>query len=60
MLIKDIKKSMVYTALSICTCKANSLYTNMSKIYTHQYLLLINELSITLPKLFTTKINSCA
>ncbi len=48
---KGIGRSMVHTALSISTCKAKSLYTNISGIWIHQSLLIINELSMIQLKL---------
>lgn len=43
---KGIEKSILYIALSISTCKAKSLCTNISKIWFHQSSLIINGKSI--------------
>lgn len=43
---KSIGESIIYTALSINTHKAKSLSINISKLYTHCLLFIIDELSI--------------
>lgn len=43
---KGIRKSIVYIALSISTCKAKNLYTNVSRIWIHQSLFIIDKSSM--------------
>ncbi len=50
---KSIGRSMVHIALRISTYKAQSLYTNVSGIWTHQFLLIIYELSMIELELLT-------
>lgn len=45
-LAEGIGGNTIHTALSISICKAKSLYTNVSRIWTHQSLLIIDELSM--------------
>lgn len=43
---EDIRRNIMYTALSINTYKIKSFYTNISEIQTYQYLLIIDKLSM--------------
>lgn len=53
---KDIRNSMVYTALSISTCKIKSLYTDIRGILTYESSLLIYQLNMIHLK-FVAKMN---
>lgn len=52
---ENIKNCMMHITLSINTCRVKSLCTNISGIWTHQSLLIVNELGIIYLK-FLTKI----
>lgn len=49
---EDIRRSTMHTALSISTYKTKNLYTNISGIWTHWSLLIINKLSMIQLELF--------
>lgn len=44
--IESMERNTVHTILSISTCKTKSLYTNVSAIWIHQSLYIIDELNI--------------
>lgn len=48
---EDIGGTTIYIALNINICKAKSLYTNVSGIWTHQFFLIINKLNMIQQKL---------
>lgn len=50
---KSIEESTVYTTLSISTCKAENLCTNVSRLWTHQSSFIIDELSMIQLEFFT-------